>query len=1736
MKLGKVQTGVLLIFLGIFFLPSASAEWWDDDWSFKKPVEVTERSNTSLSNYSVELEVDTASLISSGKMESDCSDLRFANKWENDTVEHWIQSGCDTDSTDVYLEVPSIGPNESETLYMYYGNSGASSTSELTIGSSNDAAESCEQIYRKMENAPNRTFNVDPDSDGSNLQEVRCDMGVNDTGWTLLYNYDHAGGTNPDATEGEWPTDHTALSHQDNIDDFGYSSAGIDSMRLRCETSNHNRIVHYVTKDNGAITGILTDDQTIGYQAVSNDAYKLPDHSGFLPDAASSDTGESEPGPALFGPGFPMYEGGQHHWTIGEPNRGGNRWECDDYPDGPSHDTLHQIWFKSDSDAPKLNRTPSTSIQQETRQKKLVDRRTKLGDKPRTFFAGNQTVKLEVEGGYAEKPEAKIFDPNGSEIVSAEMQNNSGVFEYNYSVNGSRGWYRVEIGSFEWEKAFYRGEAWKDNFTDADGNIYTFRRELNVSEPGNQDRWSYPVDEHVDFNYDPERESVRVVSWNGSRMLEIPSQIYNSSQGEISSGNVVFLSSLENGEKRTYYILSAKEDYSKDYSGLNTSGDSGRVEIRNSFYNATFRESTGGLLSELRAKLGRNQELQGQEPMDFYPELEIGLSSYSARVDSTSKIETEKGPLMTEVEASGNLNDQDRYPYSVECRAYLKNSYQVCEKNLTSKSSGSDTWDSLVLNGLVVEDGKFTWAGYEDSSGTVNTEDLSEGSGSGVSLQDAHWIGFHNNESGDAVAEIFLERDFAATNNPGFSIEDSSSNDFYSQKVIDGGATVSENDYFYTKTARTVYNGLKKTEKPENLYDSLKNPPNIQKGSEITNDDEKPVYTTSGNLSSNSTSNLTVFSLWEDDTFLQEYSVNISGPGAEGANTTLYENDSVPVREGGSFTNSSWVNVTLDSSEFNSGRIYANITVQDVSGKSNTSFFSFNASDTSPPEFKEVEIHPSSNSSVDPGEEIEVSANLTEYSSISDVKLYYRNSSTSNFTEKSMSKSSDSGYESRYNTSITPQYEDTYTYFVEAEDSESNARNSSKGKIFALYDYTWDSDFDLENLTETYDTNTSTGNLTINNTGDFDLEFEFSTGIFNSRTSVNGSLLEESFTVENGTSELFEINSSTREGGSTEGVDTFNLSVSTTDGEPESRYRVYELTTSTGGPFLYTEFTDYNSSVTKGDQNLSLSAEITNKGSERAEDVNLTFGLPQGLEARSGYSLASPTSLGLDVGNSYGHSIRFDVKNETETGTVTINATARSVNETETQQISIEVDESSETIIEQPSSGGGGGGGGAAQDDSGLSSEQREQLFQTEETYSIVRGEDSNFSLKVENPFENGDLENVELEINGFLSQYLDVNPERVERIPVNSSLNFTINIQAPDYFSRGEYRLNLTITGINNKSRVEGSGEETFLIRDTTEMTEYRQVNLIVHEISRESAEEAFSRSKNLSGELDSRNLSSRDIQNRLERINESIESGNYQQAYQLSQQIDETYSNAVTARENIENVSRLIGEAEYRGLDAPRTERTLRLAEAALKRGDYSLAVQRSEEARSLYTIETQGKTNYVNLVQRKWKQISLAVFLVALTGFTGVRNGKIRLIERKIQGLEDERQSVRKRMEDLQEQCFVEETVSLTEYHAGMDQYREQLNDNVSREIDLESKKLYWLKMLRSQPALKQKRERLKTLIKQAQHDYFEEEAISKTMYETKIDRYRNELAEVEENLAEIKIKNRTGLRGKINEKLS
>jgi hypothetical protein len=100
---------------------------WLNGFPYRKPITIS-NSGSALTNYQVNVTVDTASLISAGKMRTDCGDIRFTDSDGATLLKYWVESGCNTTSTKIWVKVPSI-PAGSKTIYVYYGNPSATSQS-----------------------------------------------------------------------------------------------------------------------------------------------------------------------------------------------------------------------------------------------------------------------------------------------------------------------------------------------------------------------------------------------------------------------------------------------------------------------------------------------------------------------------------------------------------------------------------------------------------------------------------------------------------------------------------------------------------------------------------------------------------------------------------------------------------------------------------------------------------------------------------------------------------------------------------------------------------------------------------------------------------------------------------------------------------------------------------------------------------------------------------------------------------------------------------------------------------------------------------------------------------------------------------------------------------------------------------------------------------------------------------------------------------------------------------------------------------------------------------------------------------------------------------------------------------------------------------------------------------------------------------------------------------------------
>lgn len=102
-------------------LPVLKTDYYN--WSYYKPITITNPNpaNGGLENFQVKIEVDTASLIAAGKMQSFCEDIRFFSE-DNEELSFWIEGGENTAQTIIWVKIPFLPGSSDTTIKMYYGN------------------------------------------------------------------------------------------------------------------------------------------------------------------------------------------------------------------------------------------------------------------------------------------------------------------------------------------------------------------------------------------------------------------------------------------------------------------------------------------------------------------------------------------------------------------------------------------------------------------------------------------------------------------------------------------------------------------------------------------------------------------------------------------------------------------------------------------------------------------------------------------------------------------------------------------------------------------------------------------------------------------------------------------------------------------------------------------------------------------------------------------------------------------------------------------------------------------------------------------------------------------------------------------------------------------------------------------------------------------------------------------------------------------------------------------------------------------------------------------------------------------------------------------------------------------------------------------------------------------------------------------------------------------------------
>ncbi len=1683
MIFSKKVIAIFIFYSLIFSLSAPVSAWWDPEWQYRKPI-IINGSTSALTNYQVLVDL-TSSNFDFSKANAQGNDIRFI--WLNGSIEqnisfwivNWTSSGP-LGNASIWIDVPNITASSiaNTTVYMYYSNPSAASAS-------NESAT----FY-----ISNRKFDFTP-------------LGRN---WTCKT-------AGPGACNTAYSSDYSSSPNSGYVYEtsrscgFAHLQQNITLPDISPLYLHYNR--KYWCNTWGLGLGIKINATSTSWSSGTT-----------LHSWGCGGSSYSSPW-AEFWDDISAYKGKTVLLEI----------YYHDYTDNDASWCSmgdHGAWLRVDDlSITTINSNPSyepiiLEIGEQETDKKIKSIKTYIDNTiPESYFSNGTNITIEINGtDFSSIPTITITDNNNTVCIDSQaMVNISNTFYYNYTINSSSGWYDITIDKTVFENVFYQGDLWLNNWTDADSNIFPFRIGLNLSSQEN--RFFEPLDIPVSFLYGANNRSIRLVRSNGTDLLEVPSQIYNLNQtgNDLNSANLVFLSTTGN-QNRTYYIYYSKADYDTVYtSDMNVSNTSDTYQIENSYYTTVLNKSYGGLMQYAKDKYGTDTTLAGLEPMDYYPEFRVQYgSTYTVRDYIYPQVTVETGPIMTYYKVTGNMQDSTN-PYNLSVRFYSKNPYFIIDKSFTQ--TVSRYWDYMFESSMRYKDGTFSGLAYKNSSANIITKGIAIGDNSDYLNLDNNmsWLAVYNNITFDGMADIFLDNNYSIESGHVIDFIDRGDYDFYVRKIISSTTSIPANPIFRSTTARMIYNGLNGYTPVEDMYAQLSDPINTSLGIDETYDEENPNYNLIGNISANDTENITCYSYWTDDSYLNYAEINITGPGNSGNGTIMYYNPSYSIRNSTAFTNESWVNITL--SNINAGTFNCTIAVYDISGKSNTTSTGFTVKDVTAPTLENISSYPATEANLDPDKTITITVDITEYTETDTVILYYRSNQTWNSTI--MQNISESYYTKTYEANFTPGSEANYTYYIYTNDTDGNEINSTETNLSIFYDWTWTVEpFDFGTVSGSLETNVTVGNITINNTGDKLLTFRLTSDwedksiIYFNDTIESDNGFELSISPHNSTNISLIVKTKT-----TERSDNINIQVSAVNASaaPAVNTLAATIVSYASGPFMYITITEYNSTMTQGDTGLIFQAKVQNKGNETANNSWLAWVLPSGWTITSGVQNISLGNLTVDALG--WNSIVVSVSDSADIGTkmiIAMSGTSYSENKTRSVTKEVIVAKKSEIITKTITTKSPGVGGSSGSITPGLSTAQKNRLFQTSETFELVRGKDNNFSIYVENPFEDGNLEDIALDITGYMSQYIDIVPDHLDSMSVGDSHEFVVFITAPKYFTVGNYWLNFTITGVNRDISRKGNATTEKI----TIMVEHRSILLKIHDLSRDEAEQLIYDSTKLLSELDGLNISTKNIDYLINTSISALESGDYEGARDITEMIRQTHNQITQTISIIDQLNIGLKDIHIQEIDTPGTDRILSLVQFALDRGDYETALSRAKEAQMTYALETKGVFNPIYFIKSNKQMIAVTVLgLIALFSLIFLMLHYWSL-NHWIKMLKKEENILIGLMKEVQHECFDNAKMSLEEFEESMLHYEKKLGKVVSNLVKAETKKAHFFKFQGKIKKINYERVRLLDLIRQTQKEYMEDGTLETRIYENRLKSLSSRLSEIEEKFALIEARKALG----------
>jgi hypothetical protein len=822
------------------------------------------------------------------------------------------------------------------------------------------------------------------------------------------------------------------------------------------------------------------------------------------------------------------------------------------------------------------------------------------------------------------------------------------------------------------------------------------------------------------------------------------------------------------------------------------------------------------------------------------------------------------------------------------------------------------------------------------------------------------------------------------------------------------------------------------------------------------------------------------------------------------------------------------------------------IYLYDTAGKMVSGEFNVSVIDDSYPAIYNISYAPNTTDALDPGVRINVSVDVVEDYSLASVLLMYKESADVSWSSLTMSNTTSINY----NASFIPT-NGTWSFKINATDSAGNQNISGITTLVITNDTSIFNSTTIPSIksftpSQASDTN-NLGELVLTNTGDILLNINISVQADNSiRDKFNINLTGSSsfnYSLISGGSITLGIYVNTTS--LPQNLYAYNLSVNS---EAGTILLNKQLNIQQSGPYFQLSIDKSSSSVTQGDSGIIFESNVINLGTQDANNVSLVWTLPSGFSIGTGDSLNRSINF-LLLGSTLSNSISVSVGSSMTVGCYNVVAEViyNSIsNKNLSKEVCVSGISSGSVSVVSGGGGGSGGSGGVA------------KSISYAKIIEIVRGKEDSFDIVVENKFANSTLEDLTLEVSGFLSQYIEISPLKISKLTSGQKEKFIVKLKIPSYKENYEEQiLKAVVNGYINSG---GSSR--------TGYTENYNIKLIIEEISHDEANNSLEEAEKAIAEMKSLNMNTQEVIQLLEQARVKLSDRRNKDSQILSDKIisiketafktDELLRRVITVLNNPKKAGLLTGslislESFDRTiplrdlLNAPKKNTTflektnltsgkssitgfvtniyveeavnrryseikdiILLSIAAFERGDYITSEERAKNAQSILLLELKG--NFILFLYMYWQFIMLALIILSIILIIGYNRYRRSSINRNIEDINEEEKNIAKMIQESQAKYFKGE-ISVGEYHSAMAQNQDKLARIKKQRLTLRNKRINILRPEEINKELQVESKEVEADIVSLQEKFYRDNKISENEYKTQFEIDNERLAEIE-----------------------